>query len=163
MSTHTGLLPVKVIDSIGENKAKLIECGPEDLPALRASHPSLRILPVVYYQRAVVRYHVEAETRAVGTRVAAKTAAAERSSISITIVASDTGKPVAARWLWRSPTLPAKPSPGNDKCARSGNSCAGRKQQENRAPVRVSESELLAGASRKHYAQGRLQGSAPDH
>lgn len=58
MSTHTGLLPVKVIDSIGENKAKLIECGPEDLPALRASHPSVRILPVVYYQRADTRQKI---------------------------------------------------------------------------------------------------------
>jgi subtilisin family serine protease len=95
MSTHIGLLPVKVIDSIGENKAKLIECGPEDLPALRASHPSVRILPVVYYQRAVVRYQVEAQPRAVGARVAAKAAATKPSSISITIVASDTGKPVA--------------------------------------------------------------------
>ena len=50
MSTHAGVLPVKVLDSIGEKKAKLIECSPDDLPALRASHPSVRILPVVYFR-----------------------------------------------------------------------------------------------------------------
>jgi len=94
MSTHTGLLPVKVLDSIGENKAKLIECHPEDLPALRGSHPSVRILPVVYYQRAVIGHQVEARPRAAAVRVAAK-AAAKPSAISITILASDTGKPVA--------------------------------------------------------------------
>jgi hypothetical protein len=44
------MLPVKVVDSIGENKAKLLECEPGDLAALRASHPSVRILPVVYFQ-----------------------------------------------------------------------------------------------------------------
>jgi hypothetical protein len=35
-----------VIDSIGENKPKLIECLPEQLPVLRASYPAMRILPV---------------------------------------------------------------------------------------------------------------------
>src|SRR5579859_4096260 len=95
MSTHTGLLPVKVLDSIGENKAKLIECGPEDLPALRASHPSVRILPVVYYKRAVVRHRVEVQPRAVRAHMATKAVAAKPSSISIKIVASDSGKPIA--------------------------------------------------------------------
>jgi subtilisin len=91
MSTHIGVLPVKVLDSIGEKKAKLIECSPDDLPALRASHPSVRILPVVYFQPAVMRHQV----RHIGLATArAKTKAAKASGISITIVSTKDGKPV---------------------------------------------------------------------
>ncbi len=75
LATHAGVVPVRVIDSIGENKAKLIECLPENLPAFRASNPTVRVLPVVYYRRAVVRYQVQAKvTTALAT---AKAAAAE--------------------------------------------------------------------------------------
>jgi subtilisin family serine protease len=94
LSTDTGMLPVKVVDSIGENKAKLIECQPEDLAALRASHPSVRILPVVYFQPAVMRYEVAAKAGV--TAASAKTKAAPKASaITITIVSEKDGKPVA--------------------------------------------------------------------
>ena len=94
MSTHTGVLPVKVLDSIGEKKAKLIECSPDDLPALRASHPSVRILPVVYFQTAVMRHEVRHRFGLLAaTRT--KTKAAKASGIRVTIVSAKDGKPVA--------------------------------------------------------------------
>ena len=93
LSTHTGMLPVKVLDSIGEKKAKLIECSPDDLPALRASHPSVRILPVVYFQRAVMRHEVSHRIGLAAAR--AKTRAAKPAGITITIVSAKDGKPVA--------------------------------------------------------------------
>jgi len=94
MFTHTGMLPVKVVDSIGENKAMLIECAPKDLPALRAGHPSVRILPVVYFKPAVMRYEVSAKPGIAAVRARAK-AAAKPGAISITIISSKDDKPVA--------------------------------------------------------------------
>jgi len=88
--TESGTAPIKVVDSIGENKAKLIECAPEDLPASRAGHPSTRVLPVVYFQRAVIRYELAIPTRASAVRAAARASAG-----GITIVSSTDGKPVA--------------------------------------------------------------------
>ena len=90
LSTEAGALPVTVIDSIGEKKPKLIECAPEDLPALRASHPSVRILPVVYFRPAVMRHQIsEGIVSAARARAAAKSAA-----MTITIVSGKDGKPV---------------------------------------------------------------------
>jgi subtilisin len=94
MSTHAGMLPIKVLDSIGENKAKLIECAPEDLPALRGAHPSIRILPVVYFQRAVVRHHVRIPIGIAGARAKAK-AVGKPMAITVTIVSAKDNKPVA--------------------------------------------------------------------
>jgi subtilisin len=93
VSTESGALPVKVLDSIGETKAKLIEAAPEDLAALRASHPSVRILPVVYYQPAVVRYEIG--PRVGSTAAKAKKVAKAAGGISITITSSKGGGPVA--------------------------------------------------------------------
>jgi len=93
LSTNIGMLPIKVVDSIGENKAKLIECTPDDLPALRASHPSVRILPLVYFQRAVHRYQVHAPFAARSTRAQAK-AAAKPGAITLAIISAKDGKPV---------------------------------------------------------------------
>ena len=94
ISTVGGPLSVKVVDSIGENKAKLIECAPEELAALRAAHPSVRILPVVYFEPAVMRYQVEQRPgfAATGAKATAKT---KTSTITITIVSSKDNKPVA--------------------------------------------------------------------
>jgi len=94
LSTHAGMLPVKVLDSIGENKAKLIECAPEDLPALRGSHPSLRILPVVYFQRAVIRHQIITRIEHTGARMKAK-GAAKPAALTITIVSGKDDSPVA--------------------------------------------------------------------
>jgi subtilisin len=113
-TTESGLRQVKVLDSIGEKKAKLIECLPDDLPALRASHPSVRILPVVYYQPAVVHYRVAVQVKSLrakslkavsakammkGAKGVASNASAMLSvsspTITITVVSSTDGKPVA--------------------------------------------------------------------
>lgn len=93
VSTESGVLPVKVLDSIGETKPKLIEAAPEDLAALRASHPSVRILPVVYYEPAVLRYEVG--PRLGSTAATAKKVAKAAGGISITITSSQGGGPVA--------------------------------------------------------------------
>src|SRR6185436_3564135 len=47
--------PLLVIDSIHENGPKLVEASPEDLPALRAAAPGVRIVPEVFYFPQVVR------------------------------------------------------------------------------------------------------------
>jgi subtilisin len=93
VSTAIGALPVKVLDSIGETKPKLIEAAPEDLAALRASHPSVRILPVVYFQRAVMRYEIGPPIGLAGAK--AKKVAKVAGGISITITSSKGGAPVA--------------------------------------------------------------------
>ena len=94
MSTHAGPVAVRVVDSIGENKAKLIECLPEHLPALRASHPAVRVLPVVYFRRAVVRHHVATKVVAAVAPAKAKAAAKPR-IMTINVVSSPDEKPVA--------------------------------------------------------------------
>lgn len=45
---------IRVLDSVHEDGAKLIEVAPADVPALRLQQPGLRLLPVVYYRSAVV-------------------------------------------------------------------------------------------------------------
>lgn len=112
LATHSGMLSVRVLDSIGETKAKLIECLPDDLPALRASNPSIRVLPVVYYEPAVVRYRVAvaavpaqpgSETTGVATpgkgvrggTTSKPAAPAAATAITITIVSAGDGTPVA--------------------------------------------------------------------
>lgn len=49
-----GAGPVRVVDSIGPDGAKLLELSPESALALRAARPDLRLVPVVYYEPAVV-------------------------------------------------------------------------------------------------------------
>jgi subtilisin len=94
-SSYGPEIPLKVIDSIGETKPKLIECSPDNLAALRASQPFMRILPVVYYQtlmnpRERVR---EAATFAAGA-AAGTAAVAAGPTISVQVVSGATGNPV---------------------------------------------------------------------
>jgi len=96
LSTEISAPPIKVLDSIGDNKAKLVEAAPEDLAALRASHPSVRILPVIYFERAVMRYRVSTGARVSAGGAKAKAAAKlGKAAIRITITSSKDGKPVA--------------------------------------------------------------------
>ncbi|HLB76084.1 MAG TPA: hypothetical protein VJO72_03540, partial [Candidatus Dormibacteraeota bacterium] len=44
---------LRVVDSVREDGPKLVELTPEAAIALRASRPGLRLVPLVYYQRAV--------------------------------------------------------------------------------------------------------------
>jgi subtilisin len=48
----SGRLTVRVIDSIGEDGAKLVEVAPDAALALRALQPGLRLVPVVHYTPA---------------------------------------------------------------------------------------------------------------
>ncbi|HEY7427867.1 MAG TPA: S8 family serine peptidase [Gemmataceae bacterium] len=63
----------KVLDSIHEDGAKLVEMTADTAQDLQASQPGLRIVPVVYYRPALARYEIQgkikAATRAVKTVV----------------------------------------------------------------------------------------------
>ena len=60
---------VRVLDSIHEDGAKLIEASEAGLLALRAEQPGLRVVPVVYYQTAEApRLTVSGRARAAGGR-----------------------------------------------------------------------------------------------
>jgi len=93
LATHSGEIPFRVLDSIGENKAKLVECASDDLPALRGAHPSLRILPIVYFERAVVRYQLGNQSS--GVFRASSTTAAKQTAMTVTVISSEDNKPVA--------------------------------------------------------------------
>lgn len=68
----------RVLDSVHENGAKLVELSPQQAVDLRAEQPGVRIVPVVYYQpaiapRAAVASHVKAAaTAAVGVKIVLK-------------------------------------------------------------------------------------------
>jgi len=85
-------IPMRVVDSIGETKPKLIECLPENLAALRASHPSMRILPVVYYQPALAP---RARVRRAMAMAAAAAAPAPAPGLSVQVLSGATGSPAA--------------------------------------------------------------------
>ena len=77
---------MRVIDSIGEDKAKLVELSSDSLPALRAQYPGLRLVPIVYYRPAVApRLSVKLSPKAAG-RVAVK--------IRLKVVSKKDGSPI---------------------------------------------------------------------
>jgi len=51
----TGGAKVKVLDSIHENGAKLVAMSPDDVSALRAEQPGIRVVPEVFYHTARAR------------------------------------------------------------------------------------------------------------
>ena len=57
--TRKKTLNVKVIDSIHENGAKLVEMKQEEMADFRFSYPGLRIITEKFYRRAFVRNEVE--------------------------------------------------------------------------------------------------------
>src|SRR2546426_1310551 len=64
---------MRVLDSIHEDGAKLIELRPETVSVLRASYPGLRIVPVVYFDPAVApRQGIAAARAKTPKRVAGK-------------------------------------------------------------------------------------------
>ncbi len=77
---------VRILDSIHEDGAKLVEMFPEDASALRAANPGLRIVPVVYYYPAVAPRHAVAA--AVAKAKAAK-------AIKIQVLSSADQSPIA--------------------------------------------------------------------
>jgi subtilisin len=85
-------LQLRVLDSIHEDGAKLVEMSPEAVPALRAYQPGVRLVPVVYYRPAVApRLTVESAPKAAAGRVALK--------IKLQIISRRDGHPLAGSML----------------------------------------------------------------
>lgn len=78
---------LRVIDSISENGAKLVEGSPASAAALRFEQPGLRIVPVVYYRPAL------APRPAV--RQQASTMTAHAPAVTLTVISRANGKPVS--------------------------------------------------------------------
>ena len=78
---------IKILDSIHENGAKLVELPEDQVSLLRTSEPGVRIVPEVFYEPAVApRQHVESKvTTAAGTPAL---------KIEITVRSKATGSPV---------------------------------------------------------------------
>jgi subtilisin len=73
----------KVVDSIHEDGAKLVEMTPDRARDFQASQPGLRIVPVVYYRPALARFEIQQKFKA--------SAAAVKTQVKVT---STDGKPV---------------------------------------------------------------------
>ena len=76
---------MRLLDSVGENGAKLVEMSPEAMLALREEQPQLKIVPVVYYKTQ------EATPFTIQTRAAA----ANTIKTKIKVVSKAGGGPVA--------------------------------------------------------------------
>lgn len=77
-------LKMRVIDSIAENGAKLVELTDQQALKLRETQPGLKLVPIVYYYPQVNRREIES-----------RAAAADSTKIRLTIVSQKDGKPVA--------------------------------------------------------------------
>lgn len=75
---------MRVLDSIAEDGAKLVELSPQEALSLRQNQPGLKLVPVVLYYPQVQRRKIEA-----------KAAAASGAKIRLTVVSSGNGKPIA--------------------------------------------------------------------
>jgi hypothetical protein len=64
--------PLRVLDSIGRDGAKLVEASAQSALAIRALHPDLRLVPVVYYTPAVVPPEAVLEDASTGLSLAAE-------------------------------------------------------------------------------------------
>lgn len=88
-SSKVGGIPCRVIDSIRGDGAKLIELARGDLPAMRAAHPDLDLVPVVYYSQAVAPRPTALDVAAAGN------SPNSTSVIRLKVVDSKSGGPVA--------------------------------------------------------------------
>ena len=80
--------PLRVLDSIHENGAKLVEMSPQSASDLRAEQPGIRIVPVVYYYPQIYMPPLPAQP----PRVATATVGAK---IVIKIVSQSNGHPIS--------------------------------------------------------------------
>lgn len=79
---------IKVLDSVHEDGAKLVEMSPESVAALRAQQPGMRIVPLVYYYPAISpRPAVQSKSTLHTARISVQT--------KIKIVSANTGQPIA--------------------------------------------------------------------
>ena len=83
-------VPMRVVDSLGPDGAKLLELSPDSALAVRALRPDLRLVPVVYYTPAVLPpEEVERGVMPAGRRARAS------DSITVQVVSKKGAKPVA--------------------------------------------------------------------
>ena len=82
--TGSGL---KVLDSVHEDGAKLVEATAESFAALRRNQPGLRLVPIVYYRPALAPHRAVLS----GPHISA---AALSVKIKVTVVSRTNGKPV---------------------------------------------------------------------
>ena len=75
---------LKVIDSIAENGAKLVEMNPGDEAAVRAALPGLRLVPEVFYQPMSLRLSLESDLQPTGAAA----------TIKVKVQSTADGKPV---------------------------------------------------------------------
>lgn len=88
LSTARIKTKMKVLASVHENGAKLVQMSPEDVSNLRAEQPGLRVVPEVFYHTArAPRPELAAAPKAAGTTAAVK--------INISVVSKADGKPIA--------------------------------------------------------------------
>ena len=72
---------MKVLDSIHEDGAKLVEATPDELQKLRAAQPGLLVVPERFYKTAVSRHGIESSVGAAsGTHTALRSVAIEITS-----------------------------------------------------------------------------------
>ena len=79
-------VPMRVLDSIHDNGAKLVELSTDSLSALRAEQPGVRLVPVVHYYPQVHRFQISSSAHVATTTVGPK--------IVVTVVSKTGGKPV---------------------------------------------------------------------
>jgi len=83
-------IPMRVVDSLGPDGAKLVELSAESVLAIRAARPDLRLVPVVYYSPAVVApLQIDSGVAPAGKRAAAS------ASVTIQVVSKTGATPVA--------------------------------------------------------------------
>ncbi|HEX3622674.1 MAG TPA: S8 family serine peptidase [Acidimicrobiales bacterium] len=82
-----GEVPIRVVDSLGPDGAKLLELSPEAAMSIRADRPDLRLVPVVYYTPAVLA--PEEVEQGTGRR-----GAAAATDITLTVVSKKGSAPV---------------------------------------------------------------------
>lgn len=94
--TRSGGAPVRfrVLDSMGEDGAKLIEATPQEALALRATQPSVRVVPVLHYSPAQVPRR---EVRAPVASLAAGVTAPE--PLTVRVVSETDGAPIAGAFV----------------------------------------------------------------
>jgi subtilisin len=81
-------LELRLLDSVNEYGAKLVEIAPGALSALRAHQPNLRLVPIAYYHPAVApRLRVETQAAATAAKAAVK--------VRLRVVSRKGGAPVA--------------------------------------------------------------------
>lgn len=76
---------LKVVDSIHENGAKLVEMTPDEMQKLRAAQPGLRIVPEVFFKPALYQPTIKPGAKIKATGVATK--------IVLTVVSKADGSP----------------------------------------------------------------------